>query len=74
MVTLVLAEEIQEPEIESEFGQTVVQQWHYRVPFPGVRYYSYRQESSPAEQAEPWLWMPCRQERDCISVSSVAEA
>ena len=54
MVTLLLAEEVQEPEIESEINQIEVHQWHYRVPFPGVRYYSYQQEPSPVGEADPW--------------------
>ena len=54
MVTLVLAEEVEAPEIVSEISKIEVHQWHYRVPIPGVRYYSYPQEPSPAAQADPW--------------------
>ena len=54
MVTPVLAEEVQTPKFESEISQIDVHQWHYRVPFPGVRYYGYQQEPSSAGQADLW--------------------
>ena len=56
MLTLVLAEEVQEVEIESEISQIEIRQWHYSVPCAGVRYYIYQQEPPPAEQ--PDLWAP----------------
>ena len=48
MVTVVLAEEVRESEIESEPRHLEVTQWHYQVPCAGVRYYSYEQ-ATPAE-------------------------
>ncbi len=53
MVTIVLVDDVQAPEIESEISQIEVRQWHFCVPFPGVRYYYYQQEPAPAEQAHP---------------------
>ncbi len=55
MVTMVLAEEVQAPEIESEIGQIKVNQWYYRVAGAGVRYYSYDECALPAEEAKPWV-------------------
>ena len=54
MVTLVLAEEVQDVEGDSETGQNEVAQWQYYVPCAGVRYYSYEQASSPVEETDPW--------------------
>ena len=52
MVTVVLAEEVREGEVEPAPGQLEVTQWHYQVPCAGVRYYSYEQ-AAPAE-VDPW--------------------
>ena len=54
MVTLVLAEEVQDVEVEPEKSQNQVAHWHYFVPCAGVRYYSYEQAISPVEETDPW--------------------
>ena len=54
MVTVVLAEEVREGDVESEPGHLEVTQWHYQVPCAGVRYYSYEPTPSSPAEVDPW--------------------
>lgn len=47
-----LEETIEDAELETGLGRTETTQWFYWVPFPGVRYYSYRASPSPVEDAK----------------------
>ena len=54
MVTLVSADVVQELELRQTTTQPETIHWHYRVPFPGVRYYSYSPAQSSTENEDPW--------------------
>lgn len=54
MVTTVSADLVQEREVQQTTGQPETMHWHYRVPFPGVRYYGYSPAPSSTEREDPW--------------------
>ena len=54
MVTTVSADLVQELEVQQTTSQPETIHWHYRVPFPGVRYYGYSPAPSSAEPEDPW--------------------
>ena len=54
MVTLVLAEEVEEEVRESAISQVEVGHWYYYVPCAGVRYYIYKREPGTGNEIDPW--------------------